>query len=162
MTSSLPTSELDKITKSAGDIQHILSSVKSQITTLQQKVRMLEKQAKESSRKRRNKGPSAPTKPRQPTGFARPSVVSNELLRFMGKQQGVLVARTEATRAVNRYIKQNSLQDSKDARIILPDANLRDLLQIKSDSGPLTFFNLQRHMNIHFRKKASEDADSSE
>jgi len=88
---------------------------------------------------------------RAPSGFVKPTKISNELAKFLGKSEGVEMARTEVTSEINSYIRANNLQDKNNGRKINPDKKLATLLKIgKSDE--LTYFNLQRYMSHHFAK----------
>ena len=79
------------------------------------------------------------------SGFATPTKISNELCAFMGLQNGTEVARTEVTKYLSKYIKDHSLQDEKNRRVILPDKKLGKLLNVsKTDS--VTYFNIQKYM----------------
>ena len=89
--------------------------------------------------------------PRKPSGFARPSKVTDKLADFMNKEAGTLVARTEVTQYLIKYIKENSLQNKENKRIIKPDDKLMDLLE--SGENEITYFNLQKYMNKHFIKE---------
>ena len=64
------------------------------------------------------------------------------------------MARTEVTKYLTQYIKNNSLQDQENRRKIVPDAKLKTLLNVK-DSDEVTYFNLQKYMKVHFPKSAS-------
>ena len=69
----------------------------------------------------------------------------------MNKEAGTLVARTEVTQYLIKYIKENSLQNKENKRIIKPDDKLMDLLE--SGENEITYFNLQKYMNKHFIKE---------
>ena len=88
---------------------------------------------------------------RQPSGFVKPTQISAELATFLGKAKGVEMARTEVTKEINTYIRAHSLQDPKNGRRIIPDANLTSLLKLKGEDD-LTYFNLQKFMSPHFAK----------
>jgi chromatin remodeling complex protein RSC6 len=88
---------------------------------------------------------------RQPSGFIRPTLISEELARFLGKPPGTMMPRTEVSRAINKYIQVNSLQDRENGRKINADEKLRNLLRINS-SVELTYFNLQKYMKHHFNR----------
>jgi len=154
MASDQP-SDVDRISKDVADIMAGLSGIRNHVASLQATVKGLERRAKQSARAngRRRQGGGQ----RKPTGFARPVRVSSQLSEFMGRAPGELVARTEATRAVNAYIKERSLQDPENARRIVPDAKLRELLfgSGEEKGEDLTYFNLQRYMNPHFVVEAS-------
>jgi chromatin remodeling complex protein RSC6 len=131
-----------------------LNNMKSHITNLQQNIKNLEKNIKRKMKsmkrevtKTKNKGN------KNPTGFAHPSAVSKELCDFMNKTEGTQIARTEVTRALVSYIKENKLENELDSRIIMPDEKLKILLGIE-DGQVLNYFNIQKYMNKHFVKSA--------
>ena len=130
-------------------------------TTLRSEFRLLERQttrelknaAKASQKKKRKVGNRAPS------GFVKPTLISNELAGFLGKPEGSEMARTEVTREINKYIRTNNLQDKENGRKINPDKKLTSLLKLKK-GDELTYFNLQRYMSPHFAKAASAVAAS--
>lgn len=89
---------------------------------------------------------------RQPSGFIRPTLISDELATFLGKEIGTELARTAVTNLINSYIKTNNLKDSTNGRQINADEKLSQLLKLTKDDV-LTYFNLQRYMKHHFIKK---------
>lgn len=92
---------------------------------------------------------------RAPSGFVKPSRISDELATFLGKEKGVEMARTDVTREINKYIRAHDLQDKQNGRKINPDEPLRTLLKLTNESDVvLTYFNLQRYMGPHFPKSA--------
>jgi upstream activation factor subunit UAF30 len=133
-----------------------LTNMKSQITGIQQNIKQLEKSVKKNMKglkkevvKTKNKGN------RQPSGFAKPSKVTKELCEFMNKAEGSEIARTEVTRALVSYIKENKLENTTNSKIISPDDKLKLLLGL-DDSQELTYFNIQKYMNKHFVKNSVE------
>jgi upstream activation factor subunit UAF30 len=101
---------------------------------------------KASSKKRRNNGN------RKPSGFIKPTRISDELAEFLGKNVGTEMARTEVSKEINAYITTNDLQDKANGRKINPDDKLTKLLKL-SKEDELTYFNLQRYMKHHFIKE---------
>lgn len=108
--------------------------------------RELKAAQKASAKKRRSSGN------RQPSGFIKPTLITDELALFLGKASGTEMARTEVSKEINQYIRENKLQDVNNGRIIRPDSKLKKLLRVGPDEE-LTYFNLQRYMKHHFVKK---------
>lgn len=92
-------------------------------------------------------------KERKPHGFARPTIVSDELCLFMGKEKGSLVSRTEVTKHLIQYISDNNLQNPDNRRNILVDARLSALFGPESENEKIDYFNMQKFVNRHFPKK---------
>ena len=92
---------------------------------------------------------------RPPSGFAKPTLISDELCGFLGKPIGTQVARTEVTKYLSVYIKQNNLQDAINKKVIHPDAKLKALLdcdELYDESTELTFWSINKFMKPHFKK----------
>ena len=104
---------------------------------------------------KKSKEPETKTNSSQPKGFAKPVLISDELCDFLDKPHGYKIARTEVTKYLENYIKENNLQDNKIKRYIIPDDKLKNLLNYDpkyNSSEQLTFFNIQTHMKHHFKK----------
>ena len=96
---------------------------------------------------------------RKPSGFAKPSLLSDSLCEFMGIEKGSQIARTEVTRAITKYVKDNKLFDEADKRTIKADDKLKALLDIEGKAdAKVTYFNLQSHIKHHFIKDAAAPA----
>ena len=91
------------------------------------------------------------SKCRTPSGFVRPGKISDELAEFLGKEKGTMIARTEITREIQKYIRDNNLQDKENNRIINSDEKLTTLFNI-TDGEQLTYFSLQKYINPHCLK----------
>ena len=104
------------------------------------------KVAQKASSKRKRKSGT-----RSPSGFVKPTRISDELASFLEKPTGTEMARTDVTREINTYIRSNNLQDKQNGRKINPDAKLAKLLKV-SKTDELTYFNLQKYMSPHFAK----------
>tara|TARA_Y100001970_G_scaffold211536_1_gene258259 strand:- start:1107 stop:1595 length:489 start_codon:yes stop_codon:yes gene_type:complete len=144
----------NEIKEQFSDVLGILSSFRSQITMLQNKLRGLEKNVnrkmkvmQREAKKNRNKGN------RKPSGFAVPTKISDDLCLFMGKPKGTKVARTEVTQYIIEYIRQHNLQKDGNRKYIKPNMALKSLLAVEANEE-VTYFNLQRYMNRHFVKGA--------
>jgi chromatin remodeling complex protein RSC6 len=147
---SVESSVCTKMTEFSAKLQQlfsIFSTLKSDYKTLEKAVNREMKAAQKSSSKKSKRSGN-----RQPSGFVKPTRISDELAKFLGKSVGTEMARTDVSKEINAYIRANSLQDKVNGRIIKPDAKLGALLKIKSEDEQLTYFNLQRFMKHHFVK----------
>jgi len=133
-------------------LNSMISALKSEYRVLEKKwTRELKTAQKLSSKKKRKAGNRAPS------GFVKPTKISDELAKFLNKPVGSEMARTEVTRDINKYIRSNNLQDSSNGRKINADSKLAQLLKLKT-TDELTYFNLQRFMSPHFEKASAAAA----
>ena len=145
----------NSFTDFAGKLQTAYQSIaalKSDFKALERECARRMKQALRDGAKRKRKAGN-----RSPSGFVKPTLISNELASFLKKPAGSELARTEVTREINSYIRTHGLQDKDNGRKINPDKALAKLLKLKP-SDELTYFNLQRYMSPHFQKAADKAA----
>jgi len=130
-------------------ISSLIAGLKSEYKTMEKQwAKELKAANKVSSKKKRKSGNRAPS------GFVKPTLISDELAKFLEKPVGTEMARTDVTKQLNLYIRANSLQDKDNGRKINPDSKLQTLLKLKK-TDELTYFNLQRYMSPHFPKAAA-------
>ena len=138
--------KLNEFSAKLQQISSIFSSMKGDFKTLEKVVsRELKAAAKASSKRAKRAGNRAPS------GFVKPTRISDELAQFLGKEVGTEMARTSVSKEINAYIRANNLQRPDNGRFIVPDAKLTTLLKIGKDDE-LSYFNLQRYMKSHFIK----------
>lgn len=139
----------NKINTFGGKLQQLagfFNSVKTDFKLLEKLVsRELKNAQKITSRRKKSSGN------RQPSGFIKPTRISDELAQFLGKTIGTEMARTEVSKEINAYIISHNLQDKANGRKINADAKLSSLLKLNKEDE-LTYFNLQRYMKYHFIK----------
>lgn len=128
----------------------MISALRTEYKALERRWSRDLKAAQKVSSKRKRKAGS-----RAPSGFVKPTKISDELASFLGKDKGTEMARTEVTRDINNYIRTNNLQDKENGRKINPDSKLASLLKLKK-TDELTYFNLQKYMSPHFAKAVKE------
>lgn len=127
-----------------------ISALKTEYRALEKKwSRELKLAQKQSSKRKRKAGNRAPS------GFVKPTRISDELAKFLDKPAGTEMARTDVTRDVNKYIRAHNLQDKENGRKINPDTKLAALLKLNKNDQ-LTYFNLQKYMSHHFAKATKE------
>lgn len=146
-----------QLTEQSNEFIAKLQQLGTMISTLKTEYRVLEKKwtrelkiaQKQNSKRKRKAGNRAPS------GFVKPTKISEELSKFLEKPSGCEMARTEVTREINNYIRKHNLQDKENGRKIIPDAKLASLLKL-SKTDELTYFNLQKFMSPHFAKSVKE------
>uniref|UniRef100_A0A6C0ATI7 DM2 domain-containing protein n=1 Tax=viral metagenome TaxID=1070528 RepID=A0A6C0ATI7_9ZZZZ len=127
----------------------LLSTLKSDFKTLEKSISREMKVLEKASNKGRRSNAN-----RKPSGFIKPTLISDELAAFLGKSVGTEMARTAVSKEINNYIQTHNLKDKNNGRIIHADAKLTKLLKLSKDDE-LTYFNLQKYMKHHFPKTAS-------
>ena len=140
------------------EILDVIVQFKNTITMLQNQVKCLEKDTTKKIRKlERELNKKRLKRSREPSGFAKPTKISNELCDFLNKPHGSEVARTEVTKYIISYINENKLQCEENKKLIEPDKKLEKLLD-PGENTDITYFTLQGYMNKHFinNKKNNE------
>ncbi len=102
--------------------------------------------------------------PRRPSALQKPVKISDELCAFLGFELATEHSRQEVTTTINKYIKDNDLQDPSNRRYIkldgsVPATELKRLL--RDPDQPLTFFNIQRYLKPHYPPKAGTVSKSA-
>ena len=124
--------------------------LKAEMSTLQQRLKQLDKMVKQDKKKTKSQEPK--TTKKKPSGFALPMPISDELCKFIDKPSGSKVARTDVTKLLVKYVKDNNLENKDNHRIICPDEKLQSILSAKQGEE-ITYFNLQTYINHHFTEK---------
>lgn len=133
--------------------------LKSEYDDLLKSVTKLQRQMKRVLKLMKQNEPD--DKPKKLSGFAKPTTVSAELASFLGIPNEELIARTEVTKRINKYVKEHSLQNEANKRVIILDDTLRKLVNPPSDVD-LTFFNLQKYLKHHYTSFNKEEATTAE
>ena len=129
----------------ASQFKEVQSQLKALQKTHAKEVKALQKR----TRKRKNRDGKA----KSPSGFTQPTKISDALAGFLGLDKGSELPRTEVTKKINAYIKENDLQWEKNKRHIKPDKKLGGLLNV-GKGEELTYFNLQTYLKPHYIKSA--------
>lgn len=151
---------MNRFTTVIGDIE----SQRKNLTLLEKELKTLKKglasYMKNAEKKKKHKRPRDPNRP--PSGFARPTDITDELARFLNKEPGTLMARTEVTKGITAYVKEHGLQNPDNKREILtnngtPESDaLKTLLRTEET---VTFFNLQKYLKVHFPQSSPKSSE---
>lgn len=126
-------------------VMNTVSALKLNMKNIDKMIaRVMKDAAKSSKKKKVSNGLS---------GFEKPTLITDELASFFGKDKDTRMARTEVSKLIHEYVKTNSLQKEDNRRVIKPDSKLQKLLAIDTAKEELTYFNLQKYLKKHFRKE---------
>lgn len=84
-----------------------------------------------------------------PSGITKPSLISDELAKFLDKPIGCEMTRADVTKELYKYINLNGLQNQSEKVKININQTLADLLGIEINQE-VTYFNIQSLMNKHY------------
>lgn len=141
------------LTENLAVLAESIQSMTALLAKLKGDYKVLEKQVlkearsmdKVNAKRKKSKGSRAPS------GFVKPTAISKDLAKFLGVAEDTKMARTDVTKMITAYVKDNKLQAPNNGRKIIPDKKLMGLLNCKA-SDEVTYFNLQKYMKPHFIK----------
>jgi chromatin remodeling complex protein RSC6 len=156
--------------KSYIELQDELSSIQERLSVLRSNLKKYYKLTNKQIQKV-NKGKRQNTNPREPTGFGKPCFVPPTLRTLLKIGEDECVTRPTVTQKLYSYIKNNSLFDANDKRLLRVDENLSKALQLspqevklinsktspylpndnkdekkKVDKNAFSFFNIQKYV----------------
>ena len=104
-----------------------------------------------------------PDTPRKLGALEKPVPISEELAEFLGLTKGEMYSRQRVTQGVNKFVKDNDLQNPENRRYILleSEAGLKLKSLLRDPDQPLTFFNIQRYIKVHYPKVESTESTES-
>ena len=141
-------SEVKSITARLLAVRETVSELISEAKRLEKKSAKVQKLA--DKRRRRKVVEGEEGKPARVSIFQIPTGLTPELCAFMGRPAGSLESRSNVTKFITKYVSENNLKNKHD---INGDAKLLKLLRLTKEDK-LTYFNLQKYLNVHFLKAA--------
>jgi chromatin remodeling complex protein RSC6 len=138
---------IKKMIKAMNDMETTINYQKTQLHTMEKEFLKFKKFAHsfiDFSKKQLEK------KPRQPSGFQLPVLLSNDLCDFLEIEHNSKMPRTEVTKRLICYISQHQLINPEKKTQIIPDEKLLKLLGQDIDLSTLTRFTIQKYMNCHY------------
>jgi chromatin remodeling complex protein RSC6 len=152
------------------ELQDELSAIQERLSVLRAN---LKKHYKLTSKmlQKMNKGRRQNTNPRSPTGFGKPCFVPTTLRALLKLGEEECVTRPTVTQKLYSYIKDNSLFDNNDKRLLRVNDSLSKALQLSAqevklinsststkDKQGLNFYNIQRYVARLYPKQETEEA----
>jgi chromatin remodeling complex protein RSC6 len=141
---------LEQMSQSIVDLTTQVRALGKQCNLIQREYTKEQKQWQKLAQKKKKNGGA-----KHQSGIAKPSYISPELCKFIGKDVGTEIARTEVIRLVADYIKKHKLQDEEKRKVIVPNKELASLLY-NPQNEEITFFNLQKMMAAHYKNPNKE------
>lgn len=110
---------MDSMKEFSRTVRDTLNSFQSELRTLMTQSKKLRRKTKK--RTRGNKSPN---------GFTKTVAVSADMLKFCGKSEGNEMSRNEVNQFIHSYIREHNLQNPNNKRQIVPDSNLKKVLDL--------------------------------
>jgi len=133
-------------------VRETVSELISEAKRLEKKSAKVQKLA--DKRRRRKVVEGEEGKPARVSIFQIPTGLTPELCAFMGRPAGSLESRSNVTKFITKYVSENNLKNKHD---INGDAKLLKLLKLTKEDK-LTYFNLQKYLNVHYIKNVPATA----
>lgn len=138
---------------------HVATDLKEIAKELLAAVKSVQREIKDSKRRKRSKRPEDMTPEEKAAwearkannAFLKPRALSGELCAFMRIPAGSQRSQVEVTKFVSTYVKEHNCFDPANKRRILPDAALSKLLKV-TDKDTVTYLNLQSFLKAHLIK----------
>ncbi len=141
----------EEITDFVSELTKIRDGAAKMISSLKKLDKRVARDIKDARKRRKNKKvevtEGGEVKPKKPNVFEKPHPISDSLCGFFGRPNGSQMSRAEVTSEIAGYIKKNGLQLKHE---ITPDAKLTALLGPMKTGDKLTYFNIQKYLNVHY------------
>lgn len=141
----------EEIADFVSELTKIRDGAAKMISSLKKLDKRVARDIKDARKRRKNKKAEVTeggeVKPKKPNVFEKPHPISDSLCGFFGRPNGSQMSRAEVTSEIAAYIKKNGLQSKHE---ITPDAKLTALLGPMKTGDKLTYFNIQKYLNVHY------------
>jgi chromatin remodeling complex protein RSC6 len=147
-----------EFSKKIASLQDLVKTLSTSLVAVSKELSVLQKstakELKEASKGRGKRGgKKADGAPRGLSGLTKPTLLSEELCKFLGVPAATQLGRSEVAKLVHGYVVKNNLQKPTNKKVILPDANMKGLLKLQS-TDELSYFNIMHYLKPHFIKSA--------
>tara|TARA_A100001015_G_scaffold213905_1_gene240016 strand:- start:1330 stop:1959 length:630 start_codon:yes stop_codon:yes gene_type:complete len=161
MASEQQTKQLDENSPQnrVAELLDTVTTMQTSMKNLSTELKKLQKDINKMAKAQKPRRKPEPNPDRPKTGFAKPTKLSKDLCEFLKVEPSTEIARTEVTRMINTYIKDNKLQNPENKRQIILDAPLKKLLN-PPEGEDVTYFTLQSYMKVHFIAKSESTQET--
>jgi len=141
--------QLDSMSELLDTLSKTSKSLTAEMKTLTKDINKLRLSTQKGKRVKKVVDPDAP---RKLGALEKPVPITEELCDFLGLVKGEMYSRHFITKSIYAFVKENELQNPENKRYILLDSEkglkLKELL--REPDQPLTFFNIQRYLKVHY------------
>jgi len=134
-----------------------LESIQSSLLGLEKAIKALQRETHKIRQKLEDPSGEKAKARSENNSFKRPQQVSDHLRTFLKLADGETVSRSEVTKRIFAYAKENKLNNGK---VINMDAALKELLN-PMDGQDVTVTNLQKYINHHYTKAGAPAAPAA-
>ena len=135
-----------------------ISETNTALRTLKANMKVLEKihrkELKSVRKHKRSTGGAVSNK--KPSGFNKPCPVPESIVNLLKLNADDELPRTQVTKLIYGYIKDNNLQVPEDKRTINPNKELKTLFKLGKNEQ-ISFYNIQTHIKKLYPVKTVED-----
>lgn len=168
-TNTTPESEvvIDPMVRQLSSMAELLETLQRTSKALTAEMKALTKDVNKmrlsTGRTKKPKRVLDPDAPRKLGALEKPVPITDELREFLNLEKGTLYSRQSITQGINKFVKDNDLQNPENRRFILleSEAGLRLKHLLRDPDQPLTFFNIQRYLKVHYPPKENEASEES-
>ena len=147
--------EVQAVTARLLAVRESISELITESKKLEKRAAKLQKLADKRKRKSRARAEGEEGKPATESVFTKPVPITPAMCKFLGRAEGSTESRCNVTKFITNYVKEHKLK--AEGHGINPDAKLRTLLGVK-EGDKLTYFNLQKYLNVHYIKTVKPTA----
>ena len=157
--------QIDPITQQFNSITELIDTLAKTSKALVAEMKTLTKDVNKlrATKTKKVKRVVDPDAPRKLGALERPVPITDELAVFLGLTAGEMYSRQCVTKTINKYVKDNDLQNPENRRYILleSEAGLKLKALLRDPDQPLTFFNIQRYLKVHYPKPEVVEGETS-
>lgn len=160
-----PEVEIDPMTRQLTSIAELIETLAKTSKSLTLEMKALTKDVNKlrvsksvGGKKHKQKREVDPDAPHKMGALEKPVPITEELSDFLELTRGEMYSRQVITKSINKYVKDNDLQNPENRRYILleSEAGLKLKALLRDPDQPLTFFNIQRYLKPHYPKSETE------